>query len=307
MTKKYSCSARSLLIAFVIAFLLTPFTATAEQDPKDDDGESIKLSATLVEIFLTVKDGKRFVNGLTRDSFEVYEEGVPQNLAFFDTEDLPASVALLLDTSGSMGKSISVLQAAAEKFVEGLKDSDELAVLSFGGMVKELCPLGRDKTRPIAAINRIVAEGSTSLYDGIVRGLMKLESGRGRRAIVLITDGADTSSQLSAETVIRLSGRLAIPLFIIGTGDALKELKLKKSLEEISERSGGKAFFLNAADEMPRAFAEISANLKASYRTGYYVNRAPDGKWRTITVKLKSGKGEVVTRQGYYAGRKYPK
>ena len=106
---------------------------------KGNQGPKVKVirsSTNLVDIFVTVKEGNRFVNGLTLDSFEVYEDGVAQRVAFFEAEDSPVSVAILLDTSASMQKAIGILQTAAVKFVEGLTDKDEATVISFGGMIK---------------------------------------------------------------------------------------------------------------------------------------------------------------------------
>jgi Ca-activated chloride channel homolog len=119
---------------------------SGQQDGKGVDDEApIKFHAGLVNIFLTVRDGSRFVGGLTRENFEIYEDGLPQEMALFDSEDLPASVALLLDTSGSMAKSMSRVQSAAVRFVGSLRGNDEVMALSFGGMVREISPLTSDK------------------------------------------------------------------------------------------------------------------------------------------------------------------
>lgn len=94
---------------------------------------------------------------------------------------------------------------------------------------------------------------------------------------------------------------MAIPVFAIGAGDALKDDRYKKALEELAEHTGGKAFFLKELEEMQRAFSEISLSLKSSYRAGYYPGRPPDGKWHKITVTLRFKKGQVIARHGYYA------
>lgn len=292
------------LLGMLLVALVVPYgrgSATrGRADHEFNQDETIRLSTNLIEVFLTVRDDNRFVNDLTEANFEVYDEGIQQQLAFFETEDRPVSIALLLDTSGSMQRVMGMLQDAAGKFVQGLKAEDEVTVIGFGGMVKELAPLSRDKSKLTDAINQTTSEGATPLYDAIVRAILKLEAGSGRRAIVLITDGMDTQSQLSADSVIKMSGQMAVPLFAIGAGEALKEYKLRNTLEEMTERTGGKAFFVKM-EELPKAFKEITANLKASYRAGYYVNKQMDGKWHTLSVRLKSAKGRVITREGYYA------
>lgn len=303
---KKSLSLRKTLTGILLAVLTLlpggggPMIKASGDGHETSQEETIRLSTNLVEVFLTVREGNRFVNNLTGTNFEIYDEGTPQQLAFFDTEDRPVSVALLLDTSGSMQSSMGIVQTAAVRFIQSLKAEDEVTVIGFGGMVKELAPLSRDKSNLAEAIYQTIAGGGTPFYDAIVRAILKLEAGSGRRAIVLITDGADNQSQLSADSVIRMSGRIAVPLFVIGAGDALKEEKLRKTLEELTERTGGKAFFLKM-EEMPKAFSEISANLKASYRAGYYLTKQPDGKWHSLSVRLKFAKGRIITREGYYA------
>ena len=304
MKKKQWNASATAVVVLLSVLLVLPCFALPVQQVRGDKEDVIKLKADLVELFLTVKDGSRFIKGLKAGDFEVYEDGIAQELTYFDNEDQPVSVALLLDTSGSMQKAIGMLQQSAIKFIDSLKSDDEVAIISFGGMIRELAPFGRDKNKLAEAIGQTYADGPTLLYDGITRALIKLEFAGGRKAIVLITDGADTSSQLSAETVVKMSGRMAVPLFLVGAGDALKENKLKDILESLAERTGGNAYFIKSIKDLAQAFSEISANLKTSYRAGYYLSRAADGKWHKISVRLKNAKGQVISRQGYYARAK---
>lgn len=139
---------------FILIVSAISYQLGALQNAKEDKF-TIKVRTDLVELFLTVKDGNRFVRGLTRDDFSVYDDGQLQQLVFFDAEDFPLSAALLLDTSGSMQQAIGTLRVGAIKFVESLRDEDEVMIIGFGGMVKELVPFTRDKAKLIGAIANI--------------------------------------------------------------------------------------------------------------------------------------------------------
>lgn len=283
--------------AVALALVMTAVPAGGAQD----EDEPLELRSNLVEVFVTVMDGNRYVTGLGSENFEVFEDGIRQEVEFFDSEKAPASVALLLDTSSSMKDSLGFMQAAAVRFVDGLKKEDEVTVLGFGGQVRELAPLTKDRKQVAEVIGKTRAEGGTLLYDGMVRGLLKLEAGNGRRGLVLITDGADTVSRLSADAVAQTCGRMAVPVFVIGVGEAHRSDELKSTLRNIAERTSGKAYFLKDLDDLPKTFSEISARLAASYRLGFYRTGTLDGRWHTIRVDFKRGKGRAMARNGYFA------
>lgn len=222
-------------------------------------------------------------------------------MCFFQSHDLPLSIALVLDTSGSMKSDIEKVRAGAAQFVRDLRPDDRVSIITFGGVLREITPFIRDREKLLQSLGTLFADGSTPLYDAVVKELSKLEDENGRRAVVVFTDAGDNDSRFKPENVAKISGRAAIPVFCIGVGDSLRDDKFKKSLERLSEITGGEAFLFKEIKKLGEAFLAITERLKASYRAGFYPTAPVDGRWHPILVQTRSGKGRVSTRQGYYA------
>lgn len=289
-------------VLIFVALSLLPWPSSIGQAKQDDETFSIGVRADLVELFLNVRNrGGWFIDGLVKEDFIVYDDGDPRELAYFQSEEHPVTVVMLLDTSGSMSDSLAYLQTAASSFLTSLRPEDRVALYSFGGFLKELSPITDEKMGLVDYIDRIYADGGTPLYDAVVRGVRLLKKVSGRKAILLFTDGADTTSRLSYESVARRCGRSSVPLFTVGCGDAVKNHSIRKLLDALSENSGGQSVYVEDSRELEKAFARISDVLRTTYHAGYYSNRQPDGKWHDVSVELKSGRWIVFTRNGYYA------
>jgi VWFA-related protein len=128
-----------------------------------------------------------------------------------------------------------------------------------------------------------------------------LERVSGRKALILFTDGADSTSRLSYECIIRRCGRSSIPVFAVGCGKAIEDGILRKRLNALSRNSGGQAIYLKDTQKLQRAFIQFSDVLRTTYHAGYYSQRKPDGRWHAVSVKLKNGRHNVRTRNGYYS------
>ncbi len=276
-------------------------TGIAQSLVESEEVPSFKVHSNLVELFVSVRRGNRFVAGLSEDDILVYDGGVLRELAFFRPEGFPLSIALVLDTSASMAAELWMLQAAAATFLESLRDGDEVTIFTFGGMVKQLTPLTTDRDLLTETILATFTDGGTPLYDALTRAITSLGDAAGRKAVVLFTDGEDTQSRTSLEGVVRMSGRAAIPIFAIGMGQATARGPTGKALERLSDRTGARCFFISDSREMGKAFAHVSENLRASYHAGFYTSRDLDGKWYPISVELRSERGAVLVREGYYA------
>jgi VWFA-related protein len=291
------------LFAFSLAclsLLLSPNTLS--QSAPNEEAFNIGIRTDLVELFLNVRNrGGWFIDGLKREDFIVYDDGDVRKLAFFESEEYPVTVVMLLDTSGSMTPSMAYLQRAASSFLTSLRASDRVALYSFGGILKELAPFTREKEPLVDQIDRIYADGGTPLYDAVVRAVKLLTKVSGRKAILLFTDGADTTSRLSYESVARRCGRSSVPVFTVGCGDAVKNHAIRKLLDALSKNSGGQSIYVENTRNLEKAFARISDVLRTTYHAGYYTNREPDGKWHDVSVELTSGRWIVYTRNGYYA------
>ncbi|MEJ2145843.1 MAG: VWA domain-containing protein [Acidobacteriota bacterium] len=261
----------------------------------------IRVRTDLVELFVTVRRGSRPVIGLTPDDFVVTDQGRVQKLVYFKTEKSSLRVVMLLDTSLSIAEDLPFLQAAGLRFLSALKPGDEVGLFSFGGSIRELAPISGNLTSLGQVLRSVHAEGNTHLFDAIARGVTELREPGIRRGIVLFTDGDDTASRLSKANVARLCGRGAIPLFVIGTGDAVRNHKFRKLLEELAGATGADAFFPKDSKGLSRAFEAVSDRLRTGYGAGFYSESPPDGRWHDIQVKLRGKKGEVTVREGYYA------
>ncbi len=292
---------RLLIRGVISAMLLGPVYPQAVGTPREPAAAPIRVRTDLVELFITVRKGNRPVVGLTPDDFVVTDEGRVQKLVYFKTERSALRAVMLLDTSYSIAEDLPFLQAAGLRFLAALKRGDEVGLFSFGGSIRELAPMTGDLDSLERALRSVHADGNTHLFDAIARGVTELREPGIRRGIVLFTDGDDTASRLSKENVARLCGRGAIPLFVIGAGDAVRSHKFRKLLDELAEATGAEAFFPKDSKGLSRAFQEVSHRLRSGYGAGYYSGSPPDGRWHDIRVKLRGKKGEVSVREGYYA------
>jgi len=289
-----------VLVLVALGLLLCPlgFLWAAQ----DESAFNVGVRTDLVELFLNVRNkGGWFIDGLKRDDFIVYDDREARDLAFFESEEYPVTVVMLLDSSGSMADSMVYLQTASAKFLSSLRENDKVSLYSFGGMLKELAPFTEKKSELVDQIERIYADGGTPLYDAVVRGVKLLTKVSGRKALLLFTDGADTTSRLSYESVAHRCGRSSVPVFTIGCGEAVKNHAIRKLLDALSTNSGGQSLYVENTRNLEKAFAKISDVLRTTYHAGYYANRQPDGKWHDVSVEVKSGRWIVYTRNGYYA------
>lgn len=289
---------------------------TQETSPK------IKVDVALVQLTATVvsRDG-RTVPGLKKENFAIYEDGVAQDIAFFENAaDLPVSVGIVFDTSGSMVDKMKEVQDAVLHFIETTNPEDEVFVLRFSAAVLLIQDFTGDRRRLRQAIGRLTAQGSTSLNDAIVEGLRHVQEGRHKRkALLVITDGNDTSSRIDLERAVDFAIRSEVPVYALGIGHGpggsfghveglFKDTLDVDVLRSFSNLTGGKAFLVQGAhfkrgvDQIDKACQEVSAELRMQYSLGYYPSNAKkDGRYRRIRVEVKGSKLKVRTRDGYFA------
>lgn len=260
------------------------------------DADVVQVAATVLD-----KDGKP-MRGLTRDSFRIFEDGVEQALSHFIGPDAPSDLVVAVDTSASMGQSMSVCRDAVKAFLGGLRPDDHLTLLAFND---NLFTLARRETNPTArlkAVERLTPWGGTALYDVTLRGLQLLGQQGGRHALVAFTDGEDTSSHATAEDVDRRVQITDVPIYVVAQGRGIKERRLKQVLNRLADLTGGRAFYTQRIEELEGAFAEIADDLASQYVLGYEPrNLVRDGSWRTIRVEVVGTRRTVRARQGYRA------
>ncbi len=295
----------------------TPPPAAGAQ-PQAPDQPSFRAGIEVVSLNVTVteRDG-RFVNGLTQESFSVFEDGVKQDVIFFSGTRLPTALGLLVDTSASMNDKLPIAQQAAIGFVQRMRPDDLLTIVDFDSRAEILQAFTADQARLSAAIKRTTAGGSTSLYNAVYVALNEFKKIRAasaqsevrRQAIVVLSDGEDTSSLVPFEEVLELAKRSEVAIYTIGLKDGNGPRGRPSSgfsesdfvLKQFAQETGGKAFFPTSADELSGIYGSVADELAAQYTVGY-ASRNPrrDGRWRRVVVRVERPNTLARTKQGYY-------
>ncbi|RPJ53689.1 MAG: VWA domain-containing protein, partial [Acidobacteria bacterium] len=242
------------------------------------------------------------------------EDGVNQELRFFDRSNLPLALSLLLDTSASMEGKLEIAQEAAAGFARRLRDEDAAQLVDFDSRVQVLQPFTNDADALERAIRSTTYGGSTSLYNAVYVALKEMrkapadDPGRIRRqAIVLLSDGEDTSSLVSFEQVLDVAKRSETAVFAIGLrlpdeADTPGFKEADFALRELTAQTGGRVFFTPKVEDLPGIYHQISDELSSQYLLGYTSsNTRRDGSWRRIVVRVRSQGVTARTKQGYYA------
>jgi Ca-activated chloride channel family protein len=322
--------ATSLASAVMIspASLISAAQQKQPQAAGEQDEQAIKLGAELVTVPFNVTDKKnRYVNDLTKDDIEILEDNKPQQIFSFERQtDLPITIAMLIDISGSEEYTLPIEKAAARRFFQKvLRPNKDLgAVVTFENeavlvqnLTSDVEKLWRalDSVRPsvvTASVGTVSGTppindsgaGSTALYDAIYAvssDLLRREAGR--RVIILITDGVDTSSRMKLRDAIERAWRSEIIIYSIGIGDPAMGGVDSGVLKKIAAETGGRAFFPRKEEDLDQAFAQIDEDLRSQYIASYQpTNEARDGSFRTIQVRVKNRKDLTVRhRRGYFA------
>ena len=270
----------------------------------------------LVALNVTVTDpSNRYITDLSAEDFLIHEDGVKQEIGYFSRTSLSLSVSLLLDSSASMEDKMRTTQEAALEFVRSLRPEDQAQVIDFDSRVSVLAPFTSSKADLEKAIASTVPGGSTSLYTALyiaLRELKKTETrgmdDRRRRAVVVLTDGEDTSSLVSYDEVLELAKRSETAIYAIGirskeispTGKGYGQADF--ALRQLTTQTGGRVFFPASVDELKPIYAMISQELSSQYLIGYTsTNPKRDGTWRRINIRATRAGATARTRMGYYA------
>ena len=276
---------------------------------------AFRAGVDLVSLNVTVTDGEnRYVTDLDTTGFQIYEDGALQEASFFNRTQLPIALALLMDTSASMNERMSTAQEAAVGFAERLRAEDLGSVIDFDSRVEILQGFTNSLDELKEAIRRTSAGGSTSLYNAIYISLKELGKIAAtatddirRQAIVVLSDGEDTSSLVGFEEVLELAKRSDTTIYTIGLKS--KDLRSQRGfreadfvLRQLAQETGGRAFFPQQVDDLPEIYERISDELSSQYTLGYTSkNPLRDGRWRRLVVRVDRSNVAARTKQGYYA------
>lgn len=320
------------LIASVITF--TPGTAAQSQSrPRQQpqptptpqqvgEGDVIRVDTELVTLTATVTDARgRYRADLRQSDFTVYEDGVKQDVAYFSTGDrVPMSLGILFDTSGSMIDKIEGVEDAVQHFVKSVAPGDEIFLIRFSDDAQLVQDFTDDHQRILRAVDHLEPQGSTALYEAVLLGLQKIRAGMHRkRALLLVTDGKDTASQVKFSDVLTLARKSEVIIYALGIGHGEKgsfghdppgrdEIDMKV-LNGFADATAGRAFYLENAhagrrDLVDEAATEVASELKQQYTLGYRpTNKRHDGSFRQIKVEVSDRSLRVRTKGGYYAAQ----
>ena len=307
---------RMMFLAYV--FLLTALTASAQQPeptpPEQDPAGPVRIKTDLVTLTLTVTDlYGRYVSGLDKNSFTIFDNNQEQDIAYFSDSDAPVSLGVLFDVSGSMGgEKIQKARKALARFINSSHPNDEYFLIAFNSRAQLLLDRTRDGDAVLQKLTLVNPRQNTALYDAVYLGIERVTRGsHQKRALLIISDGQDNSSRYNFGEVRRLMKESDVVTYAVGiidAGDAASQIGMQGQafLDELTSVTGGKSFYPTSDIEMDEIFERIAIELRHQYSIGYTPKDfQPDGKWRKVKVKVKPRRGlprlTVRSREGYYA------
>ena len=296
--------------AAALILLLVPLIRASSLQAQFPAVPQLNVDVDIVQVNATVTESERnrSVLGLNQEDFQIWEDKIEQTIKYFSSEDVPLSVGVILDISGSMKGKIDTAQSAAARFLKSGTREDEYFQIQFSDRLE----LTSDFTSDIGKLQSLLlvpsVKGSTALYDAVYLGLNKLrESHNQKKALLLITDGEDNHSRYSFSNVRDFIREQDVQMYAIGIVDPVTGVG-EDALLQLADITGGRAFFPTNVADLPDICRKIAAELKYQYVLGYQsTNRAKDGSWRKIRVKVTAPEGsratslDVRARPGYLA------
>jgi len=267
--------------------------------------QTLKVDVNLVLVNATVADmDGRLVAGLDRSNFRLTEDGVVQKIEYFNVEDLPLSVGLIFDVTGSMAGKLSSARDAATAFLKTSNPHDEYFLVEFADRPELVENFTTDLARLEKRIFSTAAHGLTPLFDAVQMGLDQIKGARNtKRALLVITDGEDNNSRSTFSDIRESTRHQDVLIYAIGL---VQSLMGQSTISDLVATTGGRAFFPNAASQLQDICTRIAIELKNQYLLGYRsTNQAKDGTWREIRLEVDPPKGlpalKVRAKTGYYA------
>lgn len=320
----------SRFVSFAFVLVVSGLATSAHAQPGNlpTDTSTPRSSASrptfqsgvdLVSLTVTVTDtSNQFVRNLGQNDFTVLEDGIAQPVSFFGVSDVPLDLALLLDASASMRPHMAMVREAAAGLLHTLKAGDRAALVEFRDQIAVGEPMTEDLGRVAAALDRITAHGGTSLYSAIYVTLRDFEKAAKdkstvrRRAIVVLSDGADTGSLITFDDVLDLARRAGVTVYTVAMdeNDPLAPPSQRRFMSQsdfamrtLADETGARAFFPKTGIDVRGVYATIASELASQYALGYTSRNAQrDGAWRRVLVRIASRPGvRSRTRTGYFA------
>jgi VWFA-related protein len=291
-----------------------PAASSPQQPPSENGTFVIRKDVDEVLLHATVVDDKQhIVTDLDRNAFTVFEDGKPQQIISFHHEDIPVSMGIVIDNSGSMREKRAKVNQAALNLVRSSNPQDEVFVVNFNDEYYLDQDFTNDLLKLKEALEKIDARGGTALRDALVASAehLKHDARLERKVLFVVTDGEDTASRGSLEDAVKqLQEENGPSVYAIGIlGDEEHPKRARRALEIIAQRTGGLAFFPSTLDQVSEISRQVAHDIRNQYTIGYKpTNPRASGGFRTIRVEAKKGRGKLVvrTKSGYYAGPQPP-
>ena len=295
--------------------------SVAVQDVKHDtpdkvihQGQSVHIDVDLALVNVTVTDPyDRVVTGLEPDNFRVFENNVEQEIQYFSSEDVPISIGVIFDLSGSMANKIGKAKEATLQFFKTANPQDEFFLVSFNDRAELISAFTNSADDLQSRLLSASGKGRTALLDAIYLGLSEMHTARNnKRALLIISDGGDNNSRYNEKDIKRLVREANTQLYSIGIFDPFgnrgrtpEELNGPSLLDEVTELSGGRAFSVENINDLPDIATKIGSELRNQYTLGYRPSdKSHDARWRKIKIKLRAPRGlpplSVSGKTGYY-------
>jgi Mg-chelatase subunit ChlD len=282
---------------------------------KERRGADLRSDTTLVLINVTVTDPlNRFVTGLEKEHFKLFEDKVEQKITQFSSEDAPLSVGLVFDASGSMGNKLQKSRQAAAQFFKTANPEDEFFLIEFNDKPELVVPFTTNTEEIQNRLTFTQAKGRTALLDALYLAMNQMKKARNpRKAVLILSDGGDNSSRYTESEIKNLVREADVQVYAIGIfepiagrGRTAEELSGPGLLTELTEQTGGRHFPVENLNELPDIAAKIGIELRNQYLLGYApANQEKDGKYRRVKVQLQQPRGlpplKAFFRLGYYA------
>ncbi|PYV44164.1 MAG: VWA domain-containing protein [Acidobacteria bacterium] len=305
-------------LSYLFCFLWVMFSThrfPAQDQPKKtkDSDYTLKVDVNLITLHVSVLDERdQIIKGLKKEDFSVYEDKIQQEISLFKEEDVPVSLELVIDNSGSMRTKRERVNRAALTFVRTSNSQDEIFLINFNDQVYIDQDFTRNPDDLRDALEGIDARGGTALYDAIYLSLEHIREGKeDKKALLLISDGEDRDSRYKFESVLEFARESHASIFVIGLFDkegerSRAQKKAAKALRELAEETGGKYYFPESVDEAEAICTQVAHEIRNQYTLGYKpTNARRDGTWRTVSIKLNNSKNSkklvARTKRGYYA------
>jgi Ca-activated chloride channel family protein len=285
----------------IVAAALAAGLPVAAQQP------TFRSSTQVVSLFATVTDAEnRLVPELTQEDFQVFDNDKPQKLLVFQSENQPITVVVMLDTSGSMTGSITLLKAAAEQFIMRLLPDDKAAVGAFNDKIELSSHFSSDRDALVTEARDLDFGNGTRLYDGIAEGLNQLQGVEGRKVVLVFTDGDDTSSRIGRGTVMDRARAEEVMIYAIGLQseyfDGTRNVRSRPDagLRKLADETGGGYFELKKTSDLGPTFSRVALELHSQYVLGFEAQQL-DGKVHKLAVKMRQPGMTARARRSYVA------